>query len=54
MSIGVLLIPNWGAFIELIAKAIVGASIYGAMAYWLDFANAREMANNIIHKLRRA
>ncbi len=54
MSIGVLLVPNWGAFAEFIAKAIVGASIYGAMAYWLNFANAREMANNIIHKLRRA
>jgi O-antigen/teichoic acid export membrane protein len=46
-------IPRFGGLIELIIKGTIGAVIYASFAYYLNFANARQIINAMIKKLKR-
>lgn len=53
MALFVILVPKFGGLIELSAKAIVGAIVYGAAIVLLDFAGAKAKFGQIKQKFAR-
>lgn len=54
MAMVVPLVPTLGGIVELLAKATVGATVFGACAWVLDAAGVRAQGRTILRGLRRA
>jgi O-antigen/teichoic acid export membrane protein len=52
MALAVWLTPAFGGFVELVAKAAIGALVYGALALALDISGARSRGLVLMRRLQ--
>jgi O-antigen/teichoic acid export membrane protein len=52
MAVAVSLVPAWGGFAELAVKAGVGTLVYAILAFALDIAGARRLAQGLARSLQ--